>query len=105
MGCGRALGLALALAACSPSRGCRDTCEQAVAEDCALPVMPTCEPLCDGLAADAEASGCTEPWLDLEYCMGLDPVCAGHSRCGAERGVYNDCLRAWCAANPGACSP
>lgn len=90
---------------CNPSRGCRDTCDQVVADDCALPGMPECEALCDGIAADAEASDCGEAWLDLEYCMGLDPVCAAHSRCGAERGAYNDCLRAWCEANPGSCGP
>ena len=90
---------------CNPSRGCEDTCQHVVDDDCALPDMQDCQSLCAAYVADAEASGCTEAWGDLEYCMGLDPVCAGHSRCGAERGAYNDCLRAWCEANPGSCGP
>ncbi|MCB9594535.1 MAG: hypothetical protein H6719_17515 [Sandaracinaceae bacterium] len=99
------IGLLLALAGCDPSRGCVETCEHVVADGCAAPGMEACPALCDGLAAEAEQSGCTEAWLDLEYCMGLDPVCAGHSRCGAERGAYNDCSRAYCVASPDACSP
>lgn len=99
------VSFALCALGCNPSRGCEDTCDQVVADGCALPGMEACPGLCDAYAAEAETSGCTDAWLDLEYCMGLDPVCAGHSRCGGERGAYNDCLRAFCAANPGACAP
>ena len=67
--------------------------------------MQACEPLCAQLALEAQTAGCTERWLDLEYCMGLDPVCAGDSRCGEARGAYNGCLREYCDANPAACGP
>ena len=88
--------LVLLLAAgCSSGRGCLDTCELVVEDGCAAPDMESCESLCLGLAEEASTAGCEEQWLDLEYCMGLDPVCAGDSRCGPERGTYNDCIRAF----------
>jgi len=98
-------GTSLALVGCFTTRGCEETCEQVVADGCGASGMAACGTLCEELAAESVTSGCEEAWLDLEYCMGLDPVCASDSRCSVEREAYNDCLRAFCAANPSGCSP
>ena len=97
--------LFLLCAGCNGGRECLETCEQVVLDGCPTAGMASCEVLCLELDDEAMRAGCVEPWGDLEYCMGIDPVCAGDSRCGPERGDYNDCVRAFCAASPDACSP
>ena len=99
-----AIAVSLFLLGCFPSRGCVETCEKVIEDGCEAPAMEACEALCAGLAMESETAGCVEQWGDLEYCMGLDPVCAGDSRCAVERGAYNECVRAYCDSNPMACS-
>lgn len=98
-----ALLLALPSLGCNPS--CKATCDQVVADGCAAPGMEDCDTLCDALVEEATTADCLDEFRLLEYCMGLEPVCAGDSRCAGERATYGECIVAYCEANPDDCSP
>ena len=86
-------------------RDCNATCQEVIKEGCDLPSMVDCRAYCGELSSEAATAECTEQYTSLEYCLGLDPVCAGDSRCTEEVDSYNACVRAYCELNPDACSP
>ncbi len=92
----------LAMGCTSDEERCLDQCEATAACSDALDA-PSCNESCVNAAKMNEAAGCESLYSDVVSCRSALNACeVNNHACQDESVAHNDCIQAYCAANPGA---
>ena len=79
---------------------CPEICEKA--KKCpGAPAVSSCDDLCLGEDATAEATGCRDQYEESEQCLAdLDDVCTGNKACATPIKATQACEFAYCMKHP-----